>query len=119
MNSKDMVTDFKLQENGENCTIKALLKAINAFCGSLAEEYDFGLPFDTPKDARLPEKYWRLIAFAVEGSNEGYYVHLGALVRDRHTTNYVSFSLAKTYSAESAYELAKQTSRFLAAACWN
>lgn len=123
MNSKDMVTDFKLQENGENCAVKSLVGAVNAFCGDLAEEYNFstGIAWNDP-GPRIPEKYWHLIAFAVEGSNEGYYVHIGAMVRgDRKAPapTFVGFGLAKTNSSESAYELVRQASRFLAAACWN
>jgi len=41
MNSADQVTDFKLSVDGRPATVQSLLKAINAFCGKLAEEYDF------------------------------------------------------------------------------
>jgi hypothetical protein len=97
-------------------TVQSLLKAINAYCGKLAEEYDFSLNFDLKPDSLIPEKFRDLIAYAVEGSNEGYYVHVGAIMDGG---KYQQFGIAKTYSSESAYELAKQTSRFLAAAVWN
>lgn len=122
MTSKDWITDFKLQDNGENVTVQALLKAINQYCGALAEEYHFSLGLDLDHKTRIPEKYWRLIAFAVEGNSEGYYIHVGALLRpESHhgMPQYLEFGLAKTYSSESAYKMATETSRFLAAAAWN
>lgn len=110
----------------EMSKVQDLIDAVNGFCGHLAEEYSYSISFDlrgklTPRGyentARIPEDFWRLIAFAVEGSNEGYYVHFGAILKD--SNQYQEFGLAKTYSADSAYEMAKQTSRFLAAALWN
>ncbi len=145
MNAADQVTDFKLSVDGRPATVQSLLKAINAFCGKLAEEYDFSTG-PTLAKGDIPAKYWRLIAFAVEGSNEGYYVHVGALVKTEYTVHhgttlacsspnpngscpghpqiaehlaYIEFGVAKTYSSESAYAMAKEVSRFLAAASWN
>jgi hypothetical protein len=108
-------------------TVQSLLKAINAYCGNLADEYDFSLDFDLVAEtglkaqagvepSRIPQDFQHLIAFAVEGGSEGYYVHVGALLLGGR---YQGFGMAKTYSSDSAYELAKQASRFLAAACWN
>ena len=97
-------------------TVESLLKAINSYCGKLAEEYDFSLNFDLNSDSLIPENFLHLIAFAVEGGSEGYYVHAGALLEGGL---YQEFGIAKTYSSESAYELAKQVSRFLAATVWN
>jgi hypothetical protein len=125
------VTDFKLTDDkNEGVSIKSLLDAINKYCGKLAEEYDFSLSptlkYDAPKGIKIPTKYGQLIAYATEGSNEGYYVHVGALIpADRNSTQpaftipYMDFGFAKTNSAESAYELAKQAQRFLTAARWN
>ncbi len=107
----------------EMSKIQDLLKAINAYCGQLAEEYDFSLNFALrpanglpQSETLIPEKYRWLVAFAVEGGSEGYYVHMGAMLDGGQ---YQEFGLAKTNTAESAYELTKQTSRFLAAASWN
>lgn len=97
-------------------TVQSLLKAINAYCGNLAAEYDFSLNFDLTEETLIPQEFRYLIAFAVEGGSEGYYVHVGAMLDGG---KYQEFGIAKTYSSESAYELAKQVSRFLAAACWN
>lgn len=111
----------------EMSTVHSLLMAINAQFGKLAEEYDFSLDFDLvaetglkaktgAKVSRIPQDFQHLIAFAVEGGSEGYYVHIGALLPGGR---YQQFGIAKTNTSESAYELAKQASRFLAAACWN
>jgi hypothetical protein len=142
VNSADMVTDFKLTEGGRPATVLSLLQALNKFCGSLAEEYNFTA---VDRTADIREKYWRLVAFAVEGNSEGYYVHVGAIVRREQIVShgrtvdcptaarngccpghpeallpvYIEFGLAKTYSSESAYAMAKEVSRFLAAAAWN
>ena len=112
----------------EMASMRELIKAVNAYCGNrLAEEYSFSaaayLDYSSlPKnDKPIPAEYWNLIAFAVEGGSEGYYVHFGAILRAESAAppSYVDFATAKTYSAESAYELARETSRFLAAAAWN
>jgi hypothetical protein len=105
----------------EMADIKALIKALNAHLKAAkteAEEYDFS----DVSDAIVPEKYRWLIAFAVEGSSEGYYVHIGAILPAPvagHDTHYMEFGLAKTYSAESAYAIAREAQRFLTAAQWN
>jgi hypothetical protein len=58
------------------------------------------------------------VTFAVEGGSEGYYVHVGAILKAEReskpnfTASYTDFGFAKTYSAESVYELAKQARRF-------
>jgi len=156
MTSADMITDFVIRRDsyktpmgsfadyerarqacpGQNIdqyhvvemsTVQSLLKAVNACCGNLAEEYDFSLDFDLVAEtglkaqagvepSRIPRDFQHLIAFAVEGGSEGYYVHIGALLPGGR---YQQFGIAKTNTSESAYELAKQASRFLAAACWN
>jgi hypothetical protein len=48
------------------------------------------------------------MAFAVESGSEGYYVHVGAILKAERgskpdfTASYMDFGFAKTYSAESA-----------------
>jgi hypothetical protein len=116
----------------EMSTVKSLLKAVNLHCGKLAEESDFSLSptllygkygkGKRGEDTLIPEKYWNLIAFAVEGQNEGYYIHIGALLRHDETTDtseYMDLGVAKTYSSESAYAMAREAGRFLSAAAWN
>lgn len=111
----------------EMSTVQSLLKTINAYCGKLAEEYAFSLDFDLFAEtgmyakkgvlpSRIPQDFRWLIAYAVEGGSEGYYVHICALLPNGH---FMPFGIAKTWNPDSAYELAKQASRFLAAARWN
>ena len=129
MTNAESVTDFNLGDwSTEGADLGELLKAINEFCGSLAEEYNFSLCPSLKYEAhnpKVPAKYWNLVAFAVEGGSEGYYVHVGAILKIERDTKpaftapYMDFGFAKTYSAESAYELAKQAQRFLSAARWN
>lgn len=109
-----------------------LVKALNAHCGHLADEYNFSLASefryagdrrrdDKHIDATIPGDLWHLIAFCVEGGSEGYYVHVGALLRTDKVVNrnYVDIAFAKTYSTESAYQLAREAQRFLTATEWN
>lgn len=124
MTSAEMVTDFKLMDaENKMVSVKALIKALNDFCGKMAEEYKFC--DNTAWDADglnkvIPDKYWNLVAYAVEGKNEGYYVHVGAIIHmNRQQPSYMDFGFAKTWSPESAYALATAASRFLAAAQWN
>jgi hypothetical protein len=129
MTKTEMITDFQLGNwDKEGVELSLLLKEINKHCGQIAEEYAFSLSptfrFERISNPCLPARYCQLIAFAVEGSNEGYYVHVGALLQpaDRSkdfTQQYMEFGCAKTYSAESAYTLAKEAQRFLTAARWN
>lgn len=89
-----------------------------------AEEYDFcdapWWTYDQP-DMKVPEKYAHLIAYAIEGGSEGYYVHAGAILKavGNGQPTYIDFGFAKTYSADSAYALAREAQRFLTAAQWN
>lgn len=117
MTSGEMVTTFAC----EKAKIAALIDALNAYLkqvGLEAEEYNFSLglnwKYDDP-DATVPAKARWLIAFAVEGSSEGYYVHVGALAKQQYT----EFGIAKMNSAENAYAIAKESQRFLTAARWN
>lgn len=123
-----MVTDFKLGDK-EGVLITDLIKALREHTKDLAEEYDFSLSptlkYDFP-DMRLPLDFWQLIAYAVEGGSEGYYIHAGCLIRfskdgDDKTPyqRYLDFGFAKTYSVDSAYKIAREAQRFLTAARWN
>lgn len=187
MTPNEMVTQFPLRsrtdEGVQMARVMELIRAVNAHLKSkdmAPEEYGFDLGCELAYDghgrrspaerdgARVPEKYWRLIAFAVEGGSEGYYIHFGALIaaeqaregdyQDRvnrlviaskraadastapHTdpdlrelrracdavryhehapSRYLEFGLAKTWSAERAYDIAREVQRFLIAAEWN
>lgn len=148
MTSKEQVTDFKL----EGTSIRQLLQAVNAhlsLCGIEPEDRGFGVnheleDYRNPNTAKIPNArdYRWLIAFAIEGSNEGYYIHIGAMmhfptrgfgsfeipdtpVGKIHITprpatmTYMDFGHAKCYSAEQAYQIATEAQRFLTAAAWN
>jgi hypothetical protein len=105
--------------------VKELIAALRSFCGNLADEYDFcvspSIAYDAPTTT-VPEKFHHLIAYAIKGGSEGYYVHVGAILRDSDdllTRPYLDFGFAKTWTAESAYALARQAQRFLTATVWN
>jgi hypothetical protein len=132
----DMLPDLCISHRVEMAKVRDLLKALNEHVApdhrgfatpikDQAEEYSF-TPLQCPTAdlsalVWIPEKYWHLVAFAVEGNSEGYYVHVGAILRGEYNkaTEYIEFGLAKTYSPESAYQIAKEASRFLVAAQWN
>jgi hypothetical protein len=69
-------------------SVESLIKAINAYCKKVkveAEEYHFtvspSIKYRNPGEL-IPQKYAYLIAYAVEGNSEGYYVHVGAILKD-------------------------------------
>jgi len=138
MNSTEQVTDHKLT------TVKGLLLALNAHLKAkveagheelLIEEYGFSV--NPAINSRLKEanpkieKFRWLVAFAVEGGSEGYYVHVGRLIEDREDIyatdrqgeweyrRYYDFGFCKTWSCTNAYAIAREAQRFLTAALWN
>jgi len=118
MTSIEQVTNFSLSGH----TVSDLLQELN---GHLAinclqpEEYDFSCCGSDP----LPTKFSHLIAFVVEGTNEGFYIHVGCISRqDKFGLKppiWTDFGYAKTYSPESAYRIATECQRFLTATLWN
>jgi hypothetical protein len=36
----------------------------------------------TPNKIPLPKNYWQIICFAVRGTSEGYYIHVGLILKD-------------------------------------
>ena len=113
-------------------TCRELCRAVTAYCKSKGlepDEYGFNPTsqalFGEP-GGRLPEKWWHLIAFVVEGGSEGFYIHIGAMIQ-QHVSAYnpdgaarwIDLGLAKTYSPDNAYALATEAQRFLMAAEWN
>jgi len=147
MTGSEMITDFKL----EGSTIRQLADAINkhlAKCGIEPEDRGFGSSRDWDHVGQtktlIPDarSYRWLVAFAVEGGSEGYYIHFGALMHPAPVSTfgnwttespygkisitpkdgtmiYMDFGHAKTYSAEQAAQIAKEAQRFLTAAAWN
>jgi hypothetical protein len=126
----DMLPELCISHRVEMTKVSDLLKALNEHVApdhrgfatrikDQAEEYPFStLQYLDEPCIYVPEKYWKLLAFAVEGNSEGYYVHVGVILSGK-SSQYVEFGLAKTYSPESAYQIAKEASRFLVAAQWN
>jgi hypothetical protein len=121
----DLCPETCVTRKREMVTVKDLIAALCSYCGSLAEEYEFCVSPSIAYDATpttVPERFLHLIAYAVEGGSEGYYVHVGAILRDFDaalTRPYLDFGFAKTWTAESAYALAKEAQRFLSATIWN
>ena len=125
MTENKMVTAFKLTDGDKPTKVDALMRALNMYLNSIGlqpEEYGFSVSpqiqfTQSPGNDRIPERYRWLIAFAIEGRSEGYYVHVAAI--DDVGKTYTDLGLAKTYSADNAYALAREAQRFLTAAKWN
>lgn len=124
MTPTEMVTDFKLRDGDKPTTVAELMRALNTYLNRIGlqpEEYGFrvsALIGYSPSEAsqRIPENYRWLVAFAIEGC-EGYWIHVVAI--DSATQTYADLGIAKTYSADNAYALAREAQRFLTAAAWN
>lgn len=126
MNTKEQVTDFSLEEpgTGKQVTVSALIKALNLHCKEklAGESFCDTSTWCERSGERIPDRYRSLIAFAIEGDSEGWYVHVGAMVRfgcDDGKGLYVDFGFAKMWSADEAYDLCREAQRFLSAARWN
>jgi hypothetical protein len=129
MNSQDMVTDFAVREARISDLITALKKYSESI-GLRPDEYgptlSPAIQYDEP-NAVVPERYWQLIAYAVEGGSEGYYVHVGCIVRGTspdpksadYLPRYIDFGFSKTYDHDNAFALAREYQRFLDAGAWN
>ena len=113
-------------------TCRELCRAVTAYCKSKGLEPDeYGFNPHQPalfgeSELRLPEKWWHLIAFVVEGGSEGFYIHIGAMIQQHVSADnpdgaarWIDLGLAKTYSPDNAYALATEAQRFLMAAEWN
>ena len=118
-----MVATFKLKDGDSPLTAEELLYALNAHLRAIGlepEAYDYSVSprySDPGLDQHIPAKSRWLIAFPIQGDSEGHYIHVGAL--DRATLSYTDLGFAKTYSADNAYAIARETQRFLTAAEWN
>jgi hypothetical protein len=120
MTKTEMVTEFKLKDGDKPTQVVLLMGTLNAYLASIGlqpEEYGFNVAPACAESDRIPERYRWLVAFAIEGGSEGYYIHVAAI--DSATGTYTNLGLAKTYSAKSAYALAREAQRFLTAAAWN
>jgi hypothetical protein len=136
MTSGESVTEFAIRRNWkpgdrpgtvkdpEYAPVAELLTALNAHLKARdlePEEYGFSslaARYEDP-DVRVPASYRWLIAFAVEGGSEGYYIHVGAMTSTPTGAAYTEFGLAKTWDVTRAYAIATEAQRFLTAADWN
>jgi hypothetical protein len=151
MSTVDHVTDFKLGEPrtepskdypGTNvikgydmAKVADLIKAINAYCDSLAapavhpaifsadagfEHFCCSAAWDNPNE-KIPERFRWLIAFAVEGENEADYCHVGAIQQNGAApTVYIDFGFTKLWGGPNqARAVAGEVQRFLNASRWN
>jgi hypothetical protein len=123
MNKAEMVTDFKLEANGQNIKVADLIKALNKHCRPQLQGESFccSAAWDNPEET-IPARFRWLIAYAVEGESEGWYVHVGVLIQGmlvNQPTIYKDFGFAKVWTADDCYALAKEAQRFLTAARWN
>jgi hypothetical protein len=122
-----MVTGFKIEGKTTTEVITALREYLKA-CEVAGGDYDFCDCSQWAKvPAKVPDIFRWLIAYAVEGESEGWYVHIGVLVSSdcgrmpldglsRYT--YEDWGFAKTWTADSAYAIAREAQRFLSAARW-
>ena len=130
MTKAEWVTDFKLEEaDGKPITLSAIVKAVKEHCKELLDGESFCdvAAWSPNVETRLPERWRSLIAFAMDGDCEGYYVHIGCLVSFGDWApmmlykpgHYIDIGFAKVWSAEQAQKLATEAQRFLSAARWN
>ena len=120
MNSADMVTVFSLKD----ATIKSLCDALNEhiLACRIAPPDEYGWSPYPRESAEIPKGFRWLIAFAIEGNSEGYYIHIGAIIPAKTATTpteYVNFAHAKTYQSGHALAICREAQRFLNAAMWN
>ncbi len=123
MTKTSFVTDFSLEEaDGRPVTFSALVRAVEQHCKSLLDGETFcdKSSWD-PEDnnARLPERWRILIAFAMRGDSEGYYVHIGVMIdfgSIQQPGTYIDIGFAKVWTAQAAEDIAIEAQRFLSAA---
>ena len=122
----DMLPELVVSRVVECAEIRHLLKEINVHCESIGlepNEYKLTLSGNrTEVPATVPENFWHLIAFAIEGGSEGWYIHIGAIVRSERRDqppSYIDFGFSKTFDHDNAFALAREYQRFLDATLWN
>jgi hypothetical protein len=126
---------YKIKETHKMAKVADLIKAINAYCDSLAapalhpaifsadagfEHFCCSAAWDDP-NAKIPERFRWLIAFAVEGENEADYCHVGALQENGGPHRlYIDFGFTKVWGGPNqARQVAVEVQRFLNASRWN
>ena len=124
MTRSEHVTDFKLDDaDGRSITLSAVVKGVQEHCKEILEGERFCDRSEWfGEGGPLPERWRHLIAYAMEGDNEGYYVHLGVMVDfgggGKHG-EYIDMGFVKLWSADHARRVCNEAQRFLTAARWN
>ncbi len=127
MTKAEWVTDFKLEEtDGKPVTLCAIVKAVEEHCKAQLDGERFYISADWEPKGRVPERLperWRsLIAFAIDGDSEGYYVHIGLIINFgdlQQPGKYIDMGFVKLWDAKTAQTVATEAQRFLSAARWN
>ncbi len=126
MTKAERVTDFRLEEpDGKPVALSAIVKAVEQHCKTQLQGEAFcdrsSWDVET-KDRRLPKRWRGLIAFAVDGDSEGYYVHIGVMVTfgdGLRPGEYIDMGFVKLWDAKAAQIVATEAQRFLSASRWN
>jgi len=80
------------------------------------EEYGFGDRSDLDGGPKVLDSYLRsIVCYPVRGGSEGHYVHLATISHfgDASAQRHRVISLAKTYSADNAWAIARAVARYL------
>jgi hypothetical protein len=127
----DLIPESNIRHEIEMAKVADVVAEINAYVKQFnVESLDYltlssAIKYEAP-DTLVPVKRVHMVAYAVEGSNEGYYVHFGTFIRNEDrkpkaklTSEYMDFGFAKVYSREDASLLATEIQRWLTATDWN
>jgi hypothetical protein len=120
MIKSERVTNFKLTVGNEPVKLTVLVRALNDHLDSIKLDVDrhaFVAESDPQGNPRIPGDNRTLIVFVTQGTNEGYFVSLGAI--DHRTKMYTELAAAKTELLENAYLIARETHRFIVSTEWN
>ena len=95
----------------------------SVYSPSIDPKYASGHNWRNPgPEPLIPERFSTLLAYASEGGSEGYYVHVGAMLKSDSMgpeRPYLDFGFCKLYLPELAYRIATECQRFLTATMWN
>jgi hypothetical protein len=116
-------TDFTLQKGRKMVKVADLITALNGHCKPVLDGESFCCPSlwnNDTKDNLLPKKFRWLVAYAVKGESEGWYVHVGVIQPQKTgRVRYEDFGHAKVWSEETSFAVAKAAQQFLTSAMWN
>ena len=113
------------EADGMPVTLSAIIRAVEEYLKPQldGERFCDRSEWDAEsKGRRLPKRWRSLIAFALDGDSEGYYVHIGVMVDfgDRlEPGKYIDMGFVKLWDALTARAVATEAQRFLSATRWN